>query len=249
MAAAVAVVAGRVDGDPPIVAADWERSSDSCLDEFLHGGREHGVSWLHRHLNRIEQVRGADEGADADCVIRRELISDGSDTAVSDANLHCVVGIGSGGQAEPCVGRHQDLARLHRGLLEPPQQRGREYVVRHHQRERLSSDHFARRKRREPDALAVPLVALVSHDRHSEAAAAAQFEHMPLDLIRSMARDHNDLVESRVPGAGDGTLDEAETPQLNERLRVAFASQPRFHTAGEHYEPSRLHRKADLLHP
>ena len=35
---------------------------------------------------------------------------------------------------------------------------------------------------------------------------------MPVDLFGSIARDHHDLVESRLPGAGEGTLDEADTP-------------------------------------
>ena len=37
-------------------------------------------------------------------------------------------------------------------------------------------------------------------------------QHVPVDLVGSMARDDHDLVESRLPGTGEGTLDEADTP-------------------------------------
>ena len=48
----------------------------------------------------------------------------------------------------------EDLARLHRRLLEPLQQRRREHVVGHHQDESLMADPITRRQRR-PFALAV----------------------------------------------------------------------------------------------
>jgi hypothetical protein len=35
---------------------------------------------------------------------------------------------------------------------------------------------------------------------------------VPVDLVGSMARDHHNFAESRLPGAGEGTLDEADTP-------------------------------------
>ena len=160
-------------------------------------------------LDGVEQGRAADEGADVEGVVHRELLADRSDTAVGDANLHGVARIDPRRPTEPCVDRHQDLARLHRRLLELPQQRGREHVVGHHQGERLIADPVTRRQRREPVALPVPLVA---HDRHGDAPAPAHLEHVPVDLVGSMARDHHDLVESRLPGAGEGTLDEADTP-------------------------------------
>ena len=119
-------------------------------------------------------------------------------------------------------------------------------MVGHHQGERLTADPVTRRQRREPVALPVPLVA---HDRHGDAPAPAHLEHVPVDLVGSIARDHHDLVESRLPGAGEGTLDQADTPKLNKRLRARLGAQPRAHTAGEHHEPSRLHGGVDLLHP
>ena len=209
VAAAVAVVARRVDIEPPRFVADGQRTGDTRVGQHLDGTGEAGVAGGDRHLDGVEQGRAADEGADVEGVVHRELLADRSDTAVGDANLHGVARIDPRRPTEPCVDRHQDLARLHRRLLEPLQQRGREHVVGHHQGERLIADPVTRRQRREPVALPVPLVA---HDRHRDAPAPAHLEHVPVDLVGSMARDHHDLVESRLPGAGEGTLDEADTP-------------------------------------
>jgi hypothetical protein len=71
---------------------------------------------------------------------------------------------------------------------------------------------------------------------------------VPVDLVGSMARDHHDLVESRLPGAGKGTLDEADTPSSTSGFGLALGPQPRADTVGEHHEPSRLHDGVDLLH-
>jgi hypothetical protein len=46
-----------------------------------------------------------------------------------------------------------------------------------------------------------------------------------VDLVGSMARNHHDLVEPCVLGGGEGTLDEAETPELNQRLRPRLGAQ------------------------
>jgi hypothetical protein len=35
---------------------------------------------------------------------------------------------------------------------------------------------------------------------------------VPIDLVGSMTGDHHDLAKSRLPGGGEGTLDEADTP-------------------------------------
>ena len=163
-------------------------------------------------------------------VVHLELLSDRTDTAIGDANLHGVARIDPRRPTEPGVDRHQDLARLHRRLLEPLQQRRREHVVGHHQGERLTADPVTRRQRREPVALPVPPVA---HDRHRDAPASAHLEHVAVDQVGSMARDHHHLVESRLPGAGQGTLDQADTPKLDKRLRAGLGAQPRAHTAGE----------------
>jgi hypothetical protein len=71
---------------------------------------------------------------------------------------------------------------------------------------------------------------------------------VPVDLVGKMAGDHYDLVESRVRGADDGTLDEADPSELDKRLRACLGAQARAHTAGEHHEPGRLHGGIDLLH-
>ena len=82
-------------------------------------------------------------------------------------------------------------------------------MVAHHQGERLITDPVTRRQRRKPVALPIPLVV---HHRHGDAPAPAHLEHVPVDLVGSMAGDHHDLVETGLPGASEGTLDEADTP-------------------------------------
>ena len=117
-------------------------------------------------------------------------------------------------------------------------------MVGHHHGERLAADPITRCQRREPVALPVPPVA---HDRHGDAPPSAHLEYVAVDQVGSMARDHHHLVESRLPGAGQGTLDQADTPKLDKRLRAGLGAQPRAHTAGEHHQPSRLHGGVDLL--
>jgi hypothetical protein len=81
-------------------------------------------------------------------------------------------------------------------------------VIRHDQGERLKADGVTRRQRREPVALPIPLVV---HDGHGDATAPAHLEHVPVDLVGAMAADDHDFVETRLPGTGEGTFDEADS--------------------------------------
>ena len=117
VAAAVAVIARRVDIEPPRFVADAQRTGDTRVGQHLDGPGEAGVAGGDRQFDGVEQGRAADEGADVEGVVHRELLADRSDIAVGDANLHGVARIDPRRPTEPCVDRHQDLARLHRRPL------------------------------------------------------------------------------------------------------------------------------------
>ena len=89
-------------------------------------------------------------------------------------------------------------------------------------RPRFAKAHRRRRRgrqRRQPVAF---LVSPVAHDRHGETPAPAHLEHVPVYLVGPMPGNSHDLVESRVPGAGDGTLDETDTPSSTSGLGLAL---------------------------
>jgi len=54
VAAAVAVVARRVDIEPPLFVADGQRSGDARIGQHLDGTGETGVAAGHRHLDGVE---------------------------------------------------------------------------------------------------------------------------------------------------------------------------------------------------
>ena len=75
VAAAVTVLARRVDIEPPLFIADGQRTGDTRVGQHLDGTGETGVADGDRRLDRVKQRRAADERADLEGVVPRELLA------------------------------------------------------------------------------------------------------------------------------------------------------------------------------
>ncbi|MGH7920637.1 MAG: hypothetical protein ACREQM_11935, partial [Candidatus Dormibacteraceae bacterium] len=79
VAAALSVVARRVDIEPPLLVTYGQRPGATRVGQHLDGTGEAGVAGGHRRFDGAAQGRAADEGTDVEGLVHRELLANRSE--------------------------------------------------------------------------------------------------------------------------------------------------------------------------